>query len=67
MFEGKEFLWCKNHLRWGRHPTAKCKKGPASTRKDQTNPSPTTSSNTTNRTLTIAESLQAIAEEEEEE
>jgi hypothetical protein len=66
MFEGKEFLWCKNHLRWGRHPTAKCKKGP-STQKDQTNPSLSTSSDTTNCTLMIAKLLQAIAEEEEEE
>jgi hypothetical protein len=66
MFEGKEFLWCKNHLRWGRHSTAKCKKAPSTKKKDQTTPSPNTSSNSNNRTLTIAESLQAIAEEEEE-
>jgi hypothetical protein len=65
MFEGKEFLWCKNHLRWGRHLTAKCKKAPP-TKKNQTTSSPNTSSNANNRTLTIAESLQAIAEEEEE-
>jgi hypothetical protein len=61
IYEGKTFFWCKNHQRWGRHTPNSCRKG-----KDKPEGGPKSKSSGADRTLQLAENLEAIIEEENE-
>jgi hypothetical protein len=61
VYDGKTFFWCKNHQRWGRHTPNSCRKG-----KDKPEGGPKSKSNGADRTLQLAENLEAIIDAENE-
>jgi hypothetical protein len=61
VYEGKTFFWCKNHQRWGRHTPNSCRKG-----KDKPEGGPKSKSSGADCTLQLADNLEAIIEEENE-
>jgi hypothetical protein len=58
-YEGKTFFWCKSHQRWGRHTPTSCRKG-----KDKPDGTSTPKTNEATRTMKLAENLEAIIEQE---
>jgi hypothetical protein len=63
--DGKMYFWCKNHLRWGRHTSNDCKKGQPGKQVKQNNNHGQNKAG--NKTLTFAESLAAVLEDDDPE
>jgi hypothetical protein len=65
-FDGKTYFWCKNHLHWGRHTTNNYKKGQPGKHVKQNN-NQGEQNKAGNKTLTFAESLAAVLEDDDPE